>query len=214
MMGWETDEESIGESIEVESVETVEDTDPALYRMRAKMWAKQGEYDEADKEYDKSIKYSDYMTFAYIMKIFFWLGQGKNIRSIKALVIAIWKIFYRYIDFILLWGISGIVSDSDPLIITSPFFFFMPIERAIRATRFMEDTEDKEVLREKYKHNIKNGIIVGLVLAFASLVGFSLLYYIVASLILFALFIIIFIILAINILAMIWKGIKKILRGL
>ncbi len=217
-MGWTTNGEAKQidptkeDNIKVIAKETVEDRDPELYRTWAKILAKQGEYDKADEEYNKSIKYTGDMVLAYIMKSFFWMGQGRNIRSIIALLVFAWKFFCRNIDFILLFiFISMYGPDTYPETSTFIFCLFVVVERTVRATRRTGDEDGKKIRMKKCKKNVIIAVIYVVVLWVVTFGGLGLIYYIVATLILYALFVIIFATFAINVLAMFFRGIKNII---
>lgn len=205
-MDWTTNEESV----DVISKEVVEDTDPALYRMRAKALAKQGLYDDADEEYEKSINYAGGWSYLYIGKALFWFGQGRNIRSITALLMSTWKFFYRNIDFILLFVVI-LQAFDDWGIGTFGSMFIVGIERAVRATRKIEGVDGEKIPIQKYRKNIIYAII-GVGAAIVLTIGFVVIgYYIVACLFIFAYCVMMFALLVINVLAMFFRKIKSII---
>lgn len=73
-MGWKTDDDSI----KVISRETIEDTDPKLYKKRAKEFVNIGNFKEAEKEYDKAIKYSGKQLKYYLSKLSFYFFDSKE----------------------------------------------------------------------------------------------------------------------------------------
>lgn len=149
------------ESIKVISRETIEDKDPVLYRKRAKVLAKQGMYNEADMEYDKSIRYGGNYSVHYIGKSLFWLGQGKNGRSMIALLMLAWKYFYNNIDFSLLYILIFIFSANSygeitgiPATIIGVVFLIIWIERTIRISKACRDESGEKISLGQHLFNI------------------------------------------------------------
>lgn len=202
-MGWTTNEENV----EVISKEIVEDRDPQLYKKRAKVLAKQGMYNEADMEYDKSIQYGGGYSFHYIEKSLFWLGQGKNSKSMIALLMSVWKFFYRNIDVNLLYILLFIFSiniygeiNGIPAIILGVVSLVILIKRTIRTNKVIRDESAKKLSLGQHIINI----ILSIICAYASFAFVPLVF-------LLGYIPVIGVMFAINFLAVIFRGIRKLL---
>ncbi len=168
-MGWNTDEDSIrevlnDEDIKITSHTTVEDRDPELYKKRAKYFYNRDLYEDAEKEYDKAIKYSGGKLKYYFAKISFYFDISDHSSAVQTILKVIWMVAVhrlRSVYWILIAAEAGDIS---------PFLFLLLLFFAV--VDLIHVAGKRELNRERHEQEFISIYYIGMaILVFAVVVA-------------------------------------------